>query len=129
MNHRFTNEESAFAVENIAGGQEILDKEQDLSKRTTCVNVKTAVLVLESIATSYAVVLILSLMFATATGSATHFPIMLTQLVTASVAHLLALLAVYHSLSSFLYIAVALNLVEVILNISRMCLILKSGEL
>ena len=129
MNHRFTNEERTFTAEHIAGGQEILDKEQDLGRKTTCVNVSIAVLVLESVAVACSVLILISLMFATGNKSGPHFPLMLTQVVTALIAHCMAILAAYKSLRGMLMFAVALNLLEVVLNIARLFIVLQSGKL
>lgn len=128
MNHRFTTEEKTFANEHVAGGREILEKEQDLGRKTTCVNVATTVLVSEAGATSLSVLILISLMFL-AGGKGENGVLMLTQVVTAFVAHGIGLVAVWKSMRGILLFAVTLNLLEVILNVTRLCLILNSGKL
>lgn len=128
MNHKFTIEEKTFTNENIAGGREIVEKEQDLGRKTTCVDVGTTVLVSEAGATFYSVLILISLMFPGG-GKGDGGPLMLTQVVTGLIAHGIALLAVWRSMRGILLLAVALNLLEVILNVTRLCLLMNSGKL
>ena len=127
MNHRFTNDERSFAEDNIADGHEIVEQEQDLGRETTCIDVRLTVVALDTISGIVAVLLLVSAVFMQQRDQPL-FPLMLTQESVAVIAHAIAVAAAIRRVSGLLLFAMLLNVVQVALCLSRVCLTLQRGE-
>lgn len=135
MNHRLTIAESTFTAENIPDGQQILDKENDLNKQKTCVDADTIVFVSMVTTELVSALIALFIMVSVISESSTShvngrriIALVVVQVVVATVAHSLALIAICRSFGRVLLVACTLNFIEVLLNISRVCWAGNSGE-
>jgi hypothetical protein len=136
MNHRLTITDSAFAAENIPDGQQILDRENDLNRKKTCVDADTIVFVsmvtIELLAAVIAASMLMSLIYqpsTTSDGNAQQIiALVAAQVVTALMAHSLALLSVCKSFARVLLFACTLNVIEIVLNVARLCWAGIAGE-